>query len=141
MMKRSTLFAIGLIAEFLAPLAIAQRGPAPAPPQLTPEQKSQYQSKIDELDAIVQDLQARKVNEDLVADVDIYAKAGKWLLEFPQGFGNPQGIATYVGVLDQGLARGRQLQKGQSPWVMEKGRKEKHATKLAVVPIKWFYEK
>ena len=60
----------------------------------------------------MKDLHARKVNEDLVADVDIYAKAGKWLLEFPQGFGNPQGIATYLGVLDQGLARGRQLQQG-----------------------------
>ena len=63
------------------------------------------------------------MNEDLIADVDIYAKAGKWLLEFPQGFVNAQGIATYLGVLDQGLERGRQLQQGKSPWVMEKGRK------------------
>ena len=107
-MKRSTLFAIGLLAGmFSVPLVMAQRGPVQPPPQLTPEQKNQYQSKIDDLDAIVKDLHARKINEDLVADVDVYAKSGKWLLEFPQGFGNPQGIATYLGVLDQGLARGR----------------------------------
>src|SRR5439155_22682338 len=77
----------------------------------------------DELDSVVAGLRARKVNEDLIADVDIYAKAGKWLLEFPQGFGNEQSIPTYLDVLDQGLERGRELQKGQSPWVMEKGRK------------------
>ena len=72
---------------------------------------------------MVKEFRAKKVNEDLIADVDIYAKAGKWLLEFPQGFANPQAIVTYLGVLDQGLERGRQLQKGESPWVMEKGRK------------------
>ena len=99
------------------------RGPAQPPPELTPEQKGQYQSKIGELDSIVKGLRAKKVNEDLIADVDVYAKAGKWLLEFPQGFGNPQGITTYLGVLDQGLDRGHQLQKGESPWVTEKGRK------------------
>jgi hypothetical protein len=120
-MKRSGLLVIALVVG--VPSVIAQRGPAQPPPQLTPEQKNQYQSKIDELDGIVKDLRARKVNEDLIADVDIYAKAGKWLQEFPQGFGNAQAIATYLGVLDQGLARGRQLQAGLSPWVMEKGRK------------------
>jgi pimeloyl-ACP methyl ester carboxylesterase len=123
-MKGSVLFAIAVVAGVLSvPPVIAQRGPVQPPPQLTLEQKGQYQSKIDELDGIVKDLRAKKVNEDLLADVDIYAKAGKWLLEFPQGFGNPQGIITYLGVLDQGLERGRQLQKGESPWVMEKGRK------------------
>ena len=55
--------------------------------------------------------------------MSIFAKAGKWLLEFPQGFGNAQGITTYLDVLDQGIERGQQLQEGQSPWVLEKGRK------------------
>src|SRR5437016_7767511 len=123
-MKRSAILcvAIGAVA-LLLPAQRGGRGAAPPPPQLTAEQKGQYQSKIDELDSIVKGLRSKRVNEDLIADVDIYAKAGKWLLEFPQGFGNPQGIATYLGVLDQGLERGRQLQKGESPWVMEKGRK------------------
>jgi hypothetical protein len=135
-MKRPWIFAIALAAGVLSLLPVmAQqpqppgrgrgggRGPAQPPPPLTTEQKGQYQSKIDELDSIVKGLRARKVNEDLIADVDIYAKAGKWLLEFPQGFGNAQGITNYLAVLDQGVERGRQLQKGESPWVMEKGRK------------------
>jgi len=99
------------------------RGPAPPPPELNAEQKSQYQSKIAELESIVNSLRAKKVNEDLIADVDVFAKAGKWLMEFPQGFTNPQSITNFLLVLDQGLERGHQLQNGQSPWVMEKGRK------------------
>ncbi len=101
----------------------AGRGRGAPPPQLTSEQKSQYQGKIAELDAMVKGLRAAHANEDLIADVDIYAKAGKWLMEFPQGFGNAAAIVNYLAVLDQGLERGRLLQKGQSPWVLEKGRK------------------
>jgi pimeloyl-ACP methyl ester carboxylesterase len=101
----------------------AGRGRGAPPIQLTAEQKSQYQSKIDEIDSIVKALRARKTNVDLIADVDIYSKAGKWLLEFPQDFGNPQGVTNYLAVLDEGIARGHQLQQGQSPWLTEKGRK------------------
>src|SRR5688500_226401 len=61
--------------------------PTPAPPpELTAEQKSRFQAKIAELDAMVAGFRAKKVHEDLIADVDVYAKAGKWLMEFPQGF-------------------------------------------------------
>lgn len=77
-----------------------------------------HQTKIAELDALIAGLRAAQVNEDLIADVDIYAKAGKWLVEFP-----PQGAANYLAMLDQGIERGRLLRKGQSPWVMERGRK------------------
>jgi len=99
------------------------RGPAQPPPVPTAEQLRMYQLRISEIDAIVRGLRAKHVNEDLIADVDIFAKAGKWLLEFPQGFGNPQGIETYLTLLEQGLQRGRLLQNGLSPWVLEKGRK------------------
>jgi pimeloyl-ACP methyl ester carboxylesterase len=117
-MMRSVFFGMVLVS-----VSMAQRGPAAPPPQLTAEQKSQYEAKIAELDAMVHGFRAAKVNEDLIADVDIYAKTGKWLLEFPQGFANAQAITNYLNVLDQGLERGRLLQKGESPWVMEKGRK------------------
>src|SRR5881398_399266 len=101
-MNRSAILALAIAT--LAPL-MAQRGgrgaPAP-PPELTADHKAQYQSKIGELDSIVKGLRSKRVNEDLIADVDVYAKAGKWLLEFPQGLGASQGITTYLGVLDQG---------------------------------------
>ena len=99
------------------------RGAPSPPPELTAEQKNAYQSKIDEIDSIVKELRAKRVDQDLIADVDIYAKAGKWLLEFPQGFVNEQGVATYISVLDEGIERAHQLRDGHSPWVMEPGRK------------------
>ena len=82
------------------------RGPAV---QLTPDQKAAYQSKIDELDSIVKALRAANTNIDLIADVEIFAKAGKWLLEFPQDFANAQAVTNYLAVLDQGIERGHQL--------------------------------
>jgi pimeloyl-ACP methyl ester carboxylesterase len=99
------------------------RGPAAPPPQLTAEQKAEYRSKINEIEAFLTQFRAKKVDSDLIADVEIYAKAGKWLLEFPQGFANAQNISTFLGVLDQGLERARLLKEGKSPWVQEKGRK------------------
>ena len=112
-----------LAAHFLPSfVAFGQQQPQP-PAQLTAEQKQQYQAKVNELDGIVAGLRSKKVNEDLIADVDIYAKAGKWLLEFPQGFTNEKTIPAFLNVLDQGLERGRLLQKGESPWVTAKGRK------------------
>ena len=123
-MKRFGLLAIAcVLAAQQQPPAGRGRGAAPPPPQLTDEQKGQYQAKITELDGMVKGFRTAKVNEDLIADVDVYAKAGKWLMEFPQGFANAQSITNYLAVLDQGLERGHLLQKGQSPWVMEKGRK------------------
>jgi pimeloyl-ACP methyl ester carboxylesterase len=65
----------------------------------------------------------KNVDLDLIADVEVYSKAGKWLLEFPQGFANVSNISTFLGILDQGLERARQLDQGRSPWVLEKGRK------------------
>jgi hypothetical protein len=96
------------------------RGPAV---QLMAGEESQYQAKVDELESIVRALRARKTNVDLIADLDIFARTGKWLLEFPQDFTSAQAVTNYLAVLDQGIERGHQPQKGQAPWLAEKGRK------------------
>ena len=106
-----------------AAIWFAQTPTLAPPPELTPQQRAQYQSKIAGIDAVVKELRAKKVNEDLIADVDVYAKAGKWLLEFPQGFQNAQNIGLFLAVLDEGLDRAQELRQGGSPWVMEPGRK------------------
>ncbi len=128
MMLRSSLLALALCIPMLAQPPAGRggtggrgRGRGPSL-QLTADQKAQYQAKVDELNAIVKSLRASKTNIDLIADVDVFAKAGSWLLEFPD-FANAQAVTNYLAVLDQGIERGHLLQKGQSPWVMEKGRK------------------
>jgi pimeloyl-ACP methyl ester carboxylesterase len=120
---RTILIVFAALATATAQQGRGGRGPATPPPQLTAEQRAQYQSKIGEIDAFLTQFRAKKVDSDLIADVEIYSKAGKWLLEFPQGFANAQNISTFLGVLDQGLERARLLKDGKSPWVQEKGRK------------------
>lgn len=112
----------------LALLPLAARQPnAPrqlSPPiQLTAEQHEELQLKVDRLDAAIQALKARRGEDDLVADVEIYEKAGKWLLEFPEDFTNEQDVTYTLAVLDRGLERARLLQNGEAPWVAQKGRK------------------
>jgi len=127
-MKRLVLFAAAIvsIAAALPPLGAQQKkgGGFQAPSiQPTAEELRRVQAKVDELDTMIRPLKARSLNEALVADVDIYAKAGRWLLEFPQTFFTQDGIDQALVVLDQGLERARQLQRGESPWVTRKGRK------------------
>ena len=101
-------------------LAVAAAQP-PRPPQQpsikpTAEETQQIQSKTDELDALVQKLKAKRGSEDLVADVEVYVKAGRMLLEFPEDFFTQDGINHTLAVLDTGIEKARLLQDGKSPW-------------------------
>ncbi len=107
------------------PKGAAQKKGAPQPPaiQPKPEELSRLKAKVEQLDAILFSLRTRRIAEDVYADVEVYAKAGHWLLEFPQTFFTQEGIDQAFTVVDQGMERARQLEKGQSPWVDQKGRR------------------
>lgn len=109
----------------------SQVPPAVAPPKAgaaklqppmvpKPEELQQIEGKVNELEALLKSLTTK--DAALVADVEVYAKAGRFLLEFPQTFFTQDGIDQSLTVLDQGLERARQLQQGQSPWAMGKDR-------------------
>ena len=57
-----------------------------------------------------------KADADLIADVEVYAKASRFLLEFPQTFFTQDGIQQAIGVMDEGLNRARQLQNKTPAW-------------------------
>jgi pimeloyl-ACP methyl ester carboxylesterase len=61
----------------------------------------------------------------MLGDVEVYSKAGRMLLEFPELFGTQNGIDHSFLVLDQGIERAQQLQNGQPQW--NQGRKQIHA--------------
>ncbi|MFN7928840.1 MAG: hypothetical protein U0Y68_13000 [Blastocatellia bacterium] len=124
-------FFVLLLCPLLAGLsfvAAQQTPPAsqrpPQQPSVTPtdDEKRQIQTKIDEIDKLVSTLKTKRVNEDLLADVEIYAKAGHWLLDFPGGFFVQDDIKNALTILDQGLARAKQLQSGKADWATQKGR-------------------
>ena len=94
------------------------RGPAY---QLTAEDRQQIHAKLDQLDALVTPLKARRGEDDLMADVEVHAKAAHWVLEFPEDVTNQTDVRNALAVLDRGIERAEQLQKGQSPWTSQKG--------------------
>lgn len=98
--------------------------------QPKPEELAQIQSKAEQIESLVKELKAKHADADLVGDVEVYAKAGRFLLEFPELFGTQAAIDHSMTVLDQGIARAHQLQGGESPWTT--GKKQIHAYYSAI---------
>ena len=84
--------------------------------QLTPEDQAAIRAKVDKIDAAVRAARSKHVDEDLIADVDVYAKAGKWVLEFPEDLFVADDVKHILAILDTGVQRAEQLQNGRSPW-------------------------
>ena len=106
--------------------AAGGRGGRGAPPiQPKAEELAQIRAKSEQIEGIVKQLKAKHADPDLVGDVEVYAKAGRYLLEYPELFGTQNAIDHSLVVLDQGIARAKQLSDGASPW--NTGKKQVHA--------------
>ena len=114
------------IACFVAAQQQQQRpaGPPRVPSiELTASERAELQSRVDKLGAAVAALKSKRVSEPLLADVEIFHKAGLWLLEFPEHFFTRDDYTNALSTLDQGLDRASRLQAGASPWMDVKGRR------------------
>ncbi len=112
----------------LIPLSAQQQKQPPIQP--TPQELQTIQSKTTELESLLQSLKFNHSPGDLLADVEIYAKAGRMLLEFPEDFFTQDGINHAISVLDAGLERAHQLAGGKSPWMSQ--RRRTHAYRSAL---------
>ncbi len=108
----------------LALTVCAQRRGTPLV-QPKPEELAQIREKSERIEAIVQELKGKHADPDLAGDVEVYAKAGRFLLEFPELINTQAAIDHAMVVLDLGIDRGRQLTAGQAPWTQ--GKKQIHA--------------
>ena len=111
--------AVGLVMRVAA--QTAGRGqtkgtPAPAAITAKPNELATIKEKTGQIEALVNELKARRADPVLLGDVEVYAKAGTMLLEFPDMFGNQAAIEHAFTVLDQGIERARQLQSNQPRW-------------------------
>jgi pimeloyl-ACP methyl ester carboxylesterase len=138
-MKRFWVSGVAALAIALPVLpVVAQQqpaGPRPggrgAPPiQPKPEELAIMKAKTGQIEAAVKELKAKHADPDLVGDVEVYAKAGRFLLEFPELFATQIGIDHSLVVLDQGIERANQLSQGQAPW--NSGKKQIHAYYSAI---------
>ena len=97
-------------------------GRGPAPVQAKPEELALLKAKTEKVEALVKELKLKKADATLVGDVDIFAKAGRYLLEFPELYGNQAAIDHSMQVLDAGAERAQALMAGKAPWTEGKSR-------------------
>ena len=125
-MKRTVLLVITLVSTFFFAFAQSQQGTSRPPiPRydLTPEEQSAFRSKVDGLGKEVTKLRGKVRDTSLLADVEVFHKAGLWLLDYPEEFFTKDDYTNAVAVLDQGIERAKSLESGQSPWMQQKGRR------------------
>jgi pimeloyl-ACP methyl ester carboxylesterase len=122
------------------PPAAAARGGSskkatPPPIQAKPEELAQIQQKTARIESLVKELKAKRAAPELVTDVEVYAHAGKMLLDYPDMFSNQAAIEHAFATLDQGAERGKQLladqpRYDQSQW--NQGKRQIHAYASAI---------
>jgi pimeloyl-ACP methyl ester carboxylesterase len=121
-MKKFVLLIL-LLLPLLAQQPPAGRGGRGAPPvQAKAEDLAAIQSKSEQIELVVKELRAKHADAALIGDVDVFAKAGRFLVEFPELFGTQAAIDHSMAVLDQGIGRAKELQAGQAPWTTGKSR-------------------
>ncbi len=145
----STILVLALVALISQPGAAQQAQPSPTPGgrggrgggtpppiQAKPEELAKIKEKTEQIDALVKDLKAKRANPELVGDVEVYAHAGKMLLEYPDMFANQNAIEHAFTTLDQGIERGKQLQANQPQWNQGKRRIHAYTSEIdgAVLP-------
>lgn len=119
-MKRLSILSLIFLVLGAAALQIqAQRTQAP-PYQMTAEQQTQLEAKTDELAQLVAGLKGK--DAALTADVDVYLKAARWVLEFPEHLYTEEYYGNALAVIDQGMERAKLLAENKSPWMEQKGR-------------------
>ena len=85
------------------PQTATKQGTRPPPPPVVakPEELAKVREKTEQIEALVNDLKSKQAKPELLADVAVYAKAGRMLLEFPDMFGTQAAIEHSFLVLDQ----------------------------------------
>jgi hypothetical protein len=102
-----------------------RNAPTPPPIQAKPDELARIQEKTAQIEALVKELKAKQAKPELVTDVEVYAHAGRMLLEYPDMFANQGAISNAFSTLDQGIERAQQLQSNQPKW--NEGKKQIHA--------------
>ncbi|MDX2037110.1 MAG: PHB depolymerase family esterase [Isosphaeraceae bacterium] len=111
---------LAVLASFAsAALAQAPKFEPPAKVEPTKAELESIRGKVQALEAAIRPLEG-KVHDDDWASVAVFHKAGVWILRHREFFTkNDAGMALRV--LDEGLARSRELAAGKRPWRAEKG--------------------
>ena len=119
-MKLLPLFAAMMLTAYAAP--VPTKPPATKSYQPTTAELQAIRAKTDELGAAIQRLAAQRVDDALLADVEIYHKAAVWIVRYAdEEFFAKRYVADTFAALDRGLARARELAAGHPAWPTQQG--------------------
>jgi pimeloyl-ACP methyl ester carboxylesterase len=90
------------------------------PYQPTPDEMNAMREKLAQLGERIGRI--RGADPALVADVEVYRKAGEWILRYPEEFYTKAYVANTLRALDHGIARADELERGTPSWPKQKGR-------------------
>ena len=96
--------------------------PRTAPYEPTAQEIQEITAKLETLDTAIGALRDRGVRDEVLADVEIFAEAARWILQFREEFFRKESVASTLAVLAMGAERAASLHEGQSPWTTQKGR-------------------
>ncbi|MBI4979085.1 MAG: prolyl oligopeptidase family serine peptidase [Spirochaetes bacterium] len=113
---------------FKRPATTTNRVAQPAKPApkkkfiVSPDQIAVVSEKVDELSNAIAALREAKIDDVLLADVEVFHRAGAMLLRFTnEEFFEARFVTDALKVLDTGLARSRDLAEGRAPWTNRAG--------------------
>lgn len=104
------------IAQAPAPQKKGGGTPPPPPIQPKPEELAKIKEKSEQIEALVKELRARRADPTMIGDVEVFAKSGRMLLEYPELIGTQAALDRVYPVLDRGIERAKQLQAGKPEW-------------------------
>ena len=102
----------------------------PPPVDAKPEDLAKIKEQTSQIERLVGELKTRPTKPELLGDVEVYAHAGRMLLEYPEMFGTQAAIDHAFATLDQGIERARQLLANQPTW--NEGKRQIHAYYSAI---------
>jgi predicted esterase len=121
-MFRSCVLSVVSLALVAASPAFAQTAyPSAKKLKISEKDRQEITTKLAELRTAVAGLKRNaKLDRQLLADVEIYAKAAEWILRHGEFYRRNYARNT-VKALNTGLKRAAELKAGKSPWVVQTG--------------------
>src|SRR5262249_48778516 len=109
----------------LPPKKKGEGTPPPPPIQPKPEELAKIREKSEQIESLVKELRAKRADAVMIGDVEVFAHAGRMLLEYPELIGTQAALDRAYPLLDRGIERAQQWQAGKPEW--NTGKKQIHA--------------
>ncbi len=113
-----------MLARLAVPLFLpaAWLAQTPAPYRLTQTQRQQIVAAAAGLEGRIESLRRARADDALLADVEVFDKAARWILRFEEEFYTADYVTHTLAAIDTGLSRALELEAGKPSWPRRTGR-------------------